>query len=321
MSTEAPAAPATEAPAAPATESAPPTTPAPSPAGLLTPDAAPPSAPANESPAPPSQFFGDHIAKEGKFQEGWSQKLEEAGFPRLARKAATATDEATLFRMLDETIGYTGKKAIPTYPGPEADDADLAAYRQSAGVPDTAEAYQLKPEDIPDGVQWSDEVAGKVAAVLHKHHVPQAAAQELIQTHLESIAGDAAKANQEYQQNITSLVKNAEATFQQEWAGEYNDRLQANRDFVASRFNPEELTNPNLAAAMAHPEIIRMIDSARRALREAPLPGVQAQATGSMSPRQQANEIMRANPKWDKDPAIAQRVQDLYKLDAAQNRH
>jgi hypothetical protein len=279
-----------------------------------------PATPSSTTP-PPSQFFGEHVAKEGRFQEGWTEHLRAQGFERLANKAATAGDEATLFRILDETIGFTGKKTIPQYPGADADDATLSAYRKSAGVPDSPEAYNLKPEALPEGVTWDDATAKDIAGILHKHHVPQAAAQELIARHMETVAAQSKAAGETYQQMIQGLVAKSDQTFRQEWGSEYETRLESNRAFIQSRLAPQELADPTLAAALSHPQIVRLVDEARRSLREAPLPGVSAENSGgSLSPRQQAIKIMEANPKWDKDPATAKRVQDLYALEAAQSR-
>jgi hypothetical protein len=294
-------------------------TPAPSesvPAGIL--DA---GAPAQTPASAPDQFFGQHISKGGKFQEGWTESLRAKGFERLANKAQTAGDESTLFRILDETIAFTGKKTIPTYPGPDADDASLAAYRKSAGVPDTPEAYNIKPRELPPGVEWDDALQGSIAQIFHKHHVPEAAAKELIQAHVASLAEKSKAAGDSYAQHITTLVQQAEQTFRQEWGGDYEQRLEANKTFVQSRFKPEELSDPTLRAALSHPQIVRVIDEARRSLRESPLPGISAEHTGgSMSPRQQAQAIMKADPRWAKNPEAASKVKQLYELEAAQTR-
>lgn len=278
--------------------------------------------PASATPAPeiPSTFFGEHVQKDGSFVEGWTERLKSAGYERLATKAAFAKDEATLLRTLDETIGFVGKKAPQgvLYPVAGATDADLSAFRKAAGVPDTAEAYQLKPDALPDGVEWDDANVQPYAEIFHKHHVPQAAAAELIAKHLESVAAQAAAGNDAYAGKVSQFVQASEATFQKEWGDMYDSRLEANRAYVSSRFDAAELADPVLQAALSHPKIVRVIDEARRALREAPLPGVGAEVTaGSHSPRQQAVEIMKANPSWRNDPALSKRVGDLYALDAA----
>jgi hypothetical protein len=260
------------------------------------------------------------VAKEGKFVEGWTEQLRQAGFERLATKAALAKDEATLFRTMDDALGLVGKKAAPGYPKEGATPDDVAAYRREAGVPDTPQAYALKPDKLPEGLEWSDQDAQAYAEVFHKHHIPQAAAQELVNRHLEAIGNMANEGKDRIMQRIGKFAEASEQTFQKEWGTEYDSRLEANRAFVQTRFSPDELADPVIQAALSHPAVVRMVDTARRELRGASgLPGVGHElSNGSHSPRQQAFEIMRANPGWEKNPDLAKRVNDLYALDAAQ---
>jgi hypothetical protein len=311
---------ATEAAPVAATTTTTTTAPAPAAGGFMT-----ASTPAAASPAatPPAQFFGEHIAKEGKFEEGWTENLRAAGFERLATKAALAKDEATFFKTMDEALGLIGKKApAVAYPQPGASDEEVAHFRKAAGVPESAEAYQLKPASMPEGLEWSDEDAKAYGEIFHKHHVPQAAAQELVDRHMQSIANMALEGQERIMSKVGKFAQASEATFQKEWGDEYDTRLEANRAFVTTRFAPEELADPVLQAALSHPAIVRMVDTARRELRGASgLPGVgQEVASGSHSPRQQAFEIMAANPNWERMPELAKRINELYALDAAQVR-
>jgi hypothetical protein len=284
----------------------------------------PPATPAGDAaPPPPSTFFGDHVQDKGAFKEGWTESLRAAGYERLANKAAFSKDEASLLRTLDETIGFVGKRAPSgaVFPKEGATDAEISAYRHEAGVPDTADAYNLKPDAIPAGVEWNDESLKPYAEIFHKHHVPEAAARELIAKHLEGVAGQAAAGSDAYAAKVNQFVTASEQTFQKEWGENYDSRLESNRAFVTSRFDAQELSDPALQAALSHPKLVRIVDEARRALREAPLPGVGREiAAGSHSPRQQAVEIMKANPGWRNDSALAGRVNDLYALDAAQSK-
>ena len=82
------------------------------------------------------------------------------------------------------------------------------------------------------------------------------------------------------------------------------------RQFVIDESDFETLTlRPNLVLNGA---------MQRRASREAPLPGAaNTGGMGSMSPRQQGIEIMKANPRWRQDPEMSKRVNDLYAQEAA----
>lgn len=295
------------------------TTPAPTGGGLLT-GTPLPSGTTGTPEAKPTGFFGEHIAKDGQFQEGWAEQLRTAGFERLATKAMTAKDEATLFKMLDDTIGFVGKKQVgPVFPTPASTEEEVMSFRKVAGIPDEPSGYALKPEKLPEGIQWDDADANAYAELFHKHHVPAAAAQELVQKHMESIGRMVETGKEAIGVQISQFASESEKMFQSEWGSEYGDRLEANRAFVQTRLKPEELSDPVLAAALSHPAIVRMVDDARKSLRDAPLPGVgQEVSRGSMSPRQQAVEIQKANPRWERDPELNRRVMDLYALDAAQ---
>lgn len=283
---------------------------------------------ANASPAAAtsesakSGWFGDHVQKGGTFNEGWTESLRQAGFERLATKAATAKDEATLMRMMDDTLGFVGKKSTGiSYPKAGASEDDIASFRRDAGVPDDLEGYAYKPEKLPEGVQWDESAMKPYAEIFHKHHIPVAAAQELIQKHIDSLGGQRDGAFDAFNAKVAQFAQSSEQTFQKEWGDHYDSRLEANRAFVQSRFAADELADPAMQAALSHPKVVRVIDEARRALREAPLPGVGNEvANGSHSPRQQATEIMKANPKWRNDPDASKRVMALYELDAAQSK-
>jgi hypothetical protein len=281
------------------------------------------SPPASGTPAAPAptNFFGEHVQKDGVFQEGWTQGLQTAGFERLANKAALAKDEGSLLRSLDEALGMVGKKAGIAYPKAGASDVEVAAFRADAGVPATAAEYGLRPEKLPDGVEWDDASMQGYAEILHNHHVPKEAAQALVARHLEDVAKQAGQATTQFAQKISGYAEKSEQTFKPEWGVDYEPRLELNQTFVASRLQESELADPVVQAALSHPAIVRMIDEARRSLREAPLPGVGAEmGGGSHSPRQQAVAIMQANPAWERDPSMSKRVNDLYALDAAQTK-
>lgn len=290
----------------------------------------PPAAPAAEPtpgqpaqvlppPAPKQQFFAEGISKEGQFAEGWTQKLQELGFERLANKAALVKDETTLFKSLDDALGLLGKKAGVSYPKAGADESAVLAYRADAGVPESPAGYDLKPAQLPEGISWDDATANAYAEAMHKHHIPAAAAKELVDAHLAQLQTQVVAAREEFTQQLSAKVDECVKTFRDEWGRDYDTRLEANRAFIESQIPPDVLADPTLQAALSNPAIVRIIDQARLGLREGPLPGVGREiTTGTHSPRQQANEIMKANPNWHRDPVLNKRVNDLHALEAAQ---
>lgn len=70
----------------------------------------------------------------------------------------------------------------PTYAPPPADATaeQKAAYAKAAGVPDDAKGYGFaKPENWPEGMEYSDEHALQWADKMHKLGVPAAMANDL----------------------------------------------------------------------------------------------------------------------------------------------
>lgn len=320
MTTDAPAAPPAAPAAAPAPAPPAPAAPTPAapPAGSFLGDSSAPPAPSSTPAAPdPGTFFDPRYQDGGKFKEGWADGLKAKGLERLANKAVRAKDEGTFLRSLDEALGMVGKKAIPGYPGPEADEGTVLDFRRAAGVPDDPAGYELKPADVPPGVMFDDAAAGEFAQVMHRHHIPAAAAKELAALHIKQAAAQNNHATETFENTINSLAEKSAEVFGKEWGEEAEARKLANRDFVKMRgFDTKD---PLIRAALSHPEIVRVIDEARRALRESPLPGVPNEVfTGSGSPRQQAFAIMQADRNWKKDPAKVSKVQQLHALQAQQ---
>lgn len=266
-------------------------------------------------------LFSESIVEGGAFKEGWTEQLETAGLERLANKAKLVKEPDALFRSLDEALGMVGKKQAAGYPDPSWSDQDVASFRKAAGVPEAADQYELTPDQLPDGVEFGDEERQALAEVLHRHHVPAEAAKELLGLHLEQAGALAAKDRQAMTGKIEELFGQSEARFRKEWGDGYDSRLQANKDFIATRFDADELADPLLQAALSHPKIVQAFDEARRALRGAPLPGIGAEiAAHSMNPAQQAQEIMKADRNWQNDPEKVAKVNELYSLQAKQDR-
>lgn len=117
------------------------------------------------------------VNQDGSFVDGWQMGLgdEYAGLGKFK----TVSD-------LAKSYSYLERKQ-PHYPTEESSAEDVARFRALAGVPDSAEGYELKaPDDLPESVAWNEEEAKKYAEVAHKYHVPPAALKALAQVQVES---------------------------------------------------------------------------------------------------------------------------------------
>jgi len=69
-------------------------------------------------------------------------------------------------------------------PDDKSTPEELAIYRKAIGAPENADGYALKPEALPEGITWSDDLAKPFADIAHKHNISQAAMKELVAENL-----------------------------------------------------------------------------------------------------------------------------------------
>jgi hypothetical protein len=295
-------------PATPAADATPPAAP------FLAGEGAPP---ASVIPSASEHFFSDRVAKDGSFVEGWTSSLADK-HPALANQMMRYKTESDAFTGLENLVKTVGRKAAGvSYPKEGATPEEVAAFRTDAGVPGRAEEYMLKPEKLPDGVTWNDATSKQFSDIMHAHHIPAGAAKALVAAHLETSSGHAKAAADAAQARLVEMVGRTTKELQQEWGVDFQNRVDVNNDFIGARLSAEDMADPALKLALSHPAIVRIVDEARRAGREATLPGANnSVAVGSMTPRQQAMEIMKSNPSWRRDTVLAGRVNDLYKQES-----
>jgi hypothetical protein len=269
----------------------------------------------------PSSIFGSHVRDDGQFNEGWTEHVRAKGFERASAKLQLAKDEMGALKMIDDAFATASRRELKGAPNATWQPHEVDEYRRANNIPNEANGYQLKPEKLPDGVQWDEGRAETFAKLAHELNLSQEQAQRLAGYHLELEATGVKALSDMRGQAIDKLTQETQAKFQKEWGADFNDRVEANKAFVKVRFTPEELQDPLIQAAISHPKLVGIIDEARRGLREGSLPGVNnGGAVGSQSPQQQAESIMAANPRWQSDPVTNKQVMDLLAMQAQTNK-
>lgn len=116
-----------------------------------------------------------------------------------------------------------------------------------ARPPATPEGYGIKkPESLPEGIQWDDELAQQLAATLHKHGMPAEAASELLQLHVASLA--------KQQQAFKIEQEQALAALKQEFGEEFESAKEQVRRIAKQIFrSPEEVEFYNRIGLGNHP--------------------------------------------------------------------
>jgi len=202
---------------------------------------------------------------------GLSEELRSDGSmkPYLESKdlGALVTDYIGTKRMMGSRIPIPGQDAgddamkefrekLINVPGvamiPDAEDADgMAGLWNKLGRPETAEEYGIgKPENLPDGVDWSDDQVGGFLKLGHEIGLTKTQAQRLMDYQVqEATAASEAEAERTTQ---------GKAALQSEWGAALNQNMGIARAFLAETMPPDEAAfygglleaNPALAKAL-----------------------------------------------------------------------
>lgn len=209
-------------------------------------------------------------------------------------------------------------------PGKDAKPEDVAAFKQKvqeAGVfpapPASVDEYKaaiVKPEGVSD-LGWSDERAGKLATVLHKHGIPASAVADLLALHGEALSSTQALFKSDMESGMAALRK--------EFPEDFDGKQAAAGRLAAAIFKtPEELAVWNASGLGNHPAFLGPL------MRLAPLAAQDSSFFAETSKsRAAAGEDVRSevakiatdktHPMHEgyvrRDPAVLKHIDDLYR--------
>jgi hypothetical protein len=157
---------------------------------------------------------------------------------------------------------FSSKSQAPKKPGADASPEDQAKYyadlRKFTGAPEKPEDYGIKaPDNLPEGVEWNAELAGKAVGIAHKYGVPPEALHELINLNNENISSIVAKSESAQKEQVEAMVAELNA----EWKDDAKNNWQrANRGAIAMGVDLEASglgNNPHfIRAALRFDEMI-----------------------------------------------------------------
>lgn len=197
-------------------------------------------------------------------------------------------------------------------------ESEVSEYREKHGVPNSAEEYRFKPDNIEAGVHWPEN--SDVESFLHENHVPKNVAEGLRDRFYEHLKGQTIHALEQFEDKIQGYAQQSEQEFRKEWGREYEGRLDANSNFIRANMTEEQLKDPVIRAALSIPAVVRIIDMARAGTREGTIPGTgREMPSGSMNPGQQAAELMKSQEYRGGDRNTINRVNQLLSQQAQLN--
>ena len=179
------------------------------------------------------------INPDGSFKEGWIEKLVPEKYwdrePTLSRHKSIGS----LAQSLLEKESFIGKlsqnkgnlievpRDLPegaTEDQIQAHNEAMAKYRQSLGVPETPDGYDVKPpkEALPEGLEWKDEMVKPFLEIAHRNNIPPKAMREMTQAFIQNQVA-------ERQAMVDAQNKAAaenDARLQDEWRGNFKENME-----------------------------------------------------------------------------------------------
>lgn len=198
---------------------------------------------------PPSSNSSGWVNENGQFQEGWLDRLQ--GFDDSKQILGQFKDINGVFKTLVSQQRLLGKKADAVLiPGEKATPEERADFNKRMGIPESPDAYQVRPQSMPADMEWDEGVAKQFNTLAHKHGIPPKAMDALMSEYAkwEGQRGEeqeAAKAQQ---------LENARKELASEWGDKFDiNKSKATRlvQLGGGDLNDPGLTSPGMVKLLA----------------------------------------------------------------------
>ena len=241
-----------------------------------------PAVPANTGGAAPA-LREQILQSDGQLTPGWHAHLggefKDAGAQLSRFKTFPDVVKSLLHgqRQLSQ--------ARPQVPNEKSTPEQIRAYRDYVGLPEDERAWDIaRPEALPTGVEWNEDLAKGVSQWARTHHIPPQAVGKLVET-FNNLTGTQSKAAYDkFMDHSLATVQADEVALKREWGDDYGRNLSLARRAAATA---------GLSAdhyALTDKDVVKALHKLAVATGEGRLvPGMPSPLTGD--PRTQANQI------------------------------
>lgn len=210
---------------------------------------------------------------------------------------------AKSYDVAQRALGRKAQSVLP--PTEKSTPEEIAEYRKALGVPDSPDGYKLKPDNLPEGVQFDEATAKRAAELAHKHHIPASAMQEFMKFDMER----AAMMQQAAAGMIEQQLEAGREELQKVYGDKFGEKIElARRAALTAGVDPS-------SHGFVDPQVVKAIVSLAEKLSDDRL--VEGNQTGVSSTRARARDIMtnQANPLYARyqegDPEVVDQVRRM----------
>jgi hypothetical protein len=137
-------------------------------------------------------------------------------------------------------------------PGQGASDEEVRKYREALGIPQSPEGYRLTRPNLPQGMQYSEDLEKWFRSEFHRANVPEAVAQ--------AIFNDWNKLQTDRYNSVQAAVKKSyedgKAALQQQWGDRYEEEMALNAKAYSAYLTPTLLQKIRARGLDNDPEFI-----------------------------------------------------------------
>lgn len=228
---------------------------------------------------------------------GWAERLPEThkAYAATAAKFASPLDLVASYGELEKKLG---QKLTP--PNEQSRPEDWERWRSMTGAPRTPQEYALqRPERLPEGVDWNEADAGRLAEIAHRHALSQSAVRDILGLALERSEQNAARAHGQ----MAQYVDGQKEILAQKWGAQFTPNLmEAQR---AAKMLGADLGDPEIGN---NAKVIELAYNAARLMREDRVLGGAQGSAAWKSQSEQIEEIRRSDAYNNKLGPEAQRA-------------
>ena len=124
-------------------------------------------------------------------------------------------------------VNFAGKKVDGVIvPNEASSPEEVAEFQRAIGVPASATEYDLRMENLPEGLDWNDSLAGEWGGVFHEAGLTQDQALKLSQAYSEITSKQLEEANGIMGDQAESVMLEQQASLQKQWGREYDKNIQ-----------------------------------------------------------------------------------------------
>ena len=241
----------------------------------------------------PEGIINQLYTSEGGLAENYTDLLRENGMENLTNTIQKYKSADGLLKGAANLVNFAGKKVEGVIvPNEGSSPEEIAEYQKAIGVPESATAYDLKPENMPEGMEWDQGLSETWQNAFHEAGISQTQAQALSQAYSDITNTQLEQANQTLAANAEAEMAEQHSFMKKQWGANYDSNMQSAVDMA--QVVGFDLENQGDMTALRNPKVLDLLLSKSSSMQEGTLPRGGAPANANyQSPQAKADSIFQ----------------------------